>query len=280
VLALAVSRLVAIGREPRPTTPLYIAALAALRDFNLPIFDRADAQRIENEIERDVAPRNFLVVHLDVRVARRACNDMGRLIVVVAVVRPVLGIGQDGTVFICPIRPCTRSARARGWQIIQTFSDAGISGAKGRNERPGFDQMLKHAQRHRFDVVMVWSIDRIGRSLIDLLGTIQHLEACGVDLYLDQQAIDTTTPSGKLMFQVTGAFAEFERAMIRQRIHAGLRRAVANGKTLGRPLNDPEALEKARQALGSGMGINKVARQVGLGNSTVARLKAEMAASA
>ena len=109
-------------------------------------------------------------------------------------------------------------------------------------------------------------------------GTIQHLEACGVDLYLDQQALDTTTPTGKLMFQVTGAFAEFERAMIRQRIHAGLKRAVANGKTLGRPLNNPKAVEKARQELGKGLGINKVARQVGLSNSTVARLKSEMRA--
>ena len=174
----------------------------------------------------------------------------------------------------------TQIAEARGWQIVQTFSDAGVSGAKDRNERPGFDQMTKQAQRHRFDVVMVWAIDRIGRSLIDLLGTIQHLEACGVDLYLDQQAIDTTTPSGKLMFQVTGAFAEFERAMIRQRIHAGLERAVANGKTLGRPLNDRRAIEKARLALSGGMGINKVAKQVGLSNSTVARLKAEMLVSA
>jgi DNA invertase Pin-like site-specific DNA recombinase len=83
-------------------------------------------------------------------------------------------------------------------------------------------------------------------------------EACGVDLYLDQQSIDTTTPSGKLMFQFTGVFAEFERAMIRQRIHAGLKRAVANGKRLGRPLNDPQALDKARQWLGKGLGINKV----------------------
>ena len=174
----------------------------------------------------------------------------------------------------------TEIAVGRGWEIVQTFSDAGISGAKGRNERPGFDQMLKHAQRHRFDVVMVWAIDRIGRSLIDLLGTIQHLEACGVDLYLDQQAIDTTTPAGKLMFQVTGAFAEFERSLMRQRIHAGLQRAVANGKTLGRPLNDPEAIDKARQGLAKGLGINKVARQVGLSNSTIARLKAEMVASA
>jgi DNA invertase Pin-like site-specific DNA recombinase len=173
----------------------------------------------------------------------------------------------------------TEIATARGWKIVQIFSDAGISGARARKDRPGLDEMLKQVQRHRFDVVMAWAIDRIGRSLIDLLGTIQHLEACGVDLYLDQQAIDTTTPAGKLMFHVTGAFAEFERSLIRQRIHAGLKRAVANGKTLGRPLNDPEALEKARQALGSGMGINKVARQVGLSNSTVARLKAEMIAS-
>ena len=92
--------------------------------------------------------------------------------------------------------------------------------------------------------------------------------------------MDTTTPAGKLMFQVTGAFAEFERSLIRQRIHAGLKRAVANGKTLGRPLNDPEAIDRARQWLGKGVGINKVARQVGLSNSTVARLKAEMVASA
>jgi DNA invertase Pin-like site-specific DNA recombinase len=90
--------------------------------------------------------------------------------------------------------------------------------------------LLKDAQRRSFDVVMAWAIDRIGRSLIDLLGTIQTLEACGVDLYLDQQAIDTTTPAGKLVFQVTGAFAKFERSMIRQRVTAGLKRAVEQGK--------------------------------------------------
>ena len=92
---------------------------------------------------------------------------------------------------------------------------------EGRDKRPGLDQMLKDAQRRKFDVIMAWAIDRVGRPLIDLLGTIQTLEACGVDLYLDQQSIDTTTPAGKLMFQVCGAFAEFERNMIQQRIHAG-----------------------------------------------------------
>jgi DNA invertase Pin-like site-specific DNA recombinase len=104
-----------------------------------------------------------------------------------------------------------------GWDVVEVYSDAGISGAKGRNGRPGLDTMLKDASRRKFDIVIAWAIDRPGRSLSDLLDTIQHLEACGVDLYLDQQAIDTTTPMGKLVFQVAGAFAEFERTMIRQR---------------------------------------------------------------
>jgi DNA invertase Pin-like site-specific DNA recombinase len=167
-------------------------------------------------------------------------------------------------------------AERRGWEVAEQYSDAGISGSKGRDQRPGLDQMLKDAQRRRFDVVMAWSVDRIGRSLVDLLGTIQELEACGVDLYLDQQAIDTTTPAGKLMFQVTGAFAEFERSMTRQRIHAGLKRAVAAGKTLGRPLNDQGAVDKAKRALRKGIGINRVAKLVGLSNGKVAEIKAEI----
>jgi DNA invertase Pin-like site-specific DNA recombinase len=109
-----------------------------------------------------------------------------------------------------------------------------------------------------------------------LRNTIETLKACGVDLYLDQQAIDTTTPSGKLMLQMTGAFAEFERAMIQARIHAGLRRAVADGRKLGWPLNDPGAIDKARLALGKGLGINRVAKLVGLSNGTVQRIKGEM----
>jgi len=132
-----------------------------------------------------------------------------------------------------------------------TRSDAGISGAKGRDGRPGLDQMLKDASRRKFDVIMAWSIDRVGRSLIDLLGTIQTLEACGVDLYLDQQSIDTTTPAGKLMFQVCGAFAEFERSMIRQRINAGLKRAVAQGKQLGRRKSIPPSKSASRLNCGS-----------------------------
>jgi DNA invertase Pin-like site-specific DNA recombinase len=189
------------------------------------------------------------------------------------------------------IRELNQIAERRGWQVVEIYRDAGISGAKGRDKRPGLDAMLTDASRRKFDVVMSWAIDRLGRSLIDLLGTIQHLEACSVDLYLDQQAIDTTTPAGKLMFQITGAFAEFERSMIRTRVNAGLKRAKdeikRNGhfvtkhgevkKRLGRPGADPDKLRKARAELAKGIGIVKIAKAVGLGVGTVARLKAEMA---
>jgi DNA invertase Pin-like site-specific DNA recombinase len=119
--------------------------------------------------------------------------------------------------------------------------------------------MLK-AFKGQFDVVMAWSIDRLGRSLIDLLGTIQHLEGCRVDLYLDQQSIDTTTPTGRLMFQICGAFAEFERSMIRQRISAGLSRAKAQGKRLGRPKVPNTVERQVRRHLAKGAGILKVAK--------------------
>ena len=174
------------------------------------------------------------------------------------------------------IRELRQIAARRGWQIVEEYHDAGISGAKGRDQRPGLDRMLKDAGRRRFDVVMAWAIDRLGRSLIDLLGTVQHLEACGVDLYLDQQSIDTTTPAGKLMFQMTGAFAEFERSMIRQRVKAGLRRAVEQGKQLGRPRIAPELEQRILTQLQKGKGILKVARELGIGTGTVQRIKDEM----
>ena len=182
-------------------------------------------------------------------------------------------------------------AEHRGWAVVEIYRDAGISGAKGRAQRPGLDAMLTDAKRRKFDVVMAWAIDRLGRSLIDLLGTIASLEECGVDLYLDQQSIDTTTPAGKLLFQMTGAFAEFERSMIRQRVNAGLKTVkakIARGETytskagvvrrrLGRPGAEPEKVEAARRQLEAGVGIAETARLVGLGTGTVHRLKREMA---
>ena len=170
------------------------------------------------------------------------------------------------------IRELRRVAERRGWEVVEVYDDAGISGAKDRKQRPGLDRMLNDAGRRKFDIVMAWAIDRVGRSLIDLLGTIQHLEACGVDLYLDQQNIDTSTPMGKLVFQVTGAFAEFERSMIRQRVHAGLRRAVAKGKRLGRPPIKPELAGRIREALAGGLSIRKAAAKFGVNKSTVQRI--------
>ena len=175
-------------------------------------------------------------------------------------------------------RELRQIAERRGWEIVVQYRDAGISGAKGRDKRPGLDQMLKDASKRRFDVVMAWAIDRLGRSLIDLLGTIQTLEACGVDLYLDQQSIDTTTPAGKLMFQVTGAFAEFERSMIRQRVNAGLKRAVEQGKQLGRPKVGSTMEKRIQGHLQAGRGILRVARECGVGTGTVQRVKREMEA--
>ena len=153
-------------------------------------------------------------------------------------------VSTDGQTIENQVRELRQIAERRGWEIVETYSDAGISGAKGRDKRPGLDRMLNDAKRRKFDVVMAWAIDRLGRSLIDLLGTIQELEAVGVDLFLEQQAIDTTTPAGKLMFQVCGAFAEFERSMIRQRVKLGLKRAVAQGRQLGRPRIDNETERK------------------------------------
>jgi DNA invertase Pin-like site-specific DNA recombinase len=170
-------------------------------------------------------------------------------------------------------------AARRGWQIVGEYCDNGISGAKGRAGRPAFDRMLKDASKRKFDVAMAWAIDRMGRSLRDLIDTIEHLEATGVDLYLDQQNIDTTTPHGKLLFQITGAFAEFERSMIRQRVNAGLARARAQGKKLGRRPIDPKIEESIRNALASGtMGMLKIAAAFGVGSGTVQRVKADMRA--
>jgi DNA invertase Pin-like site-specific DNA recombinase len=174
------------------------------------------------------------------------------------------------------LRELRQIAERRGWEVVHEYHDAGISGAKRRESRPGLDQMLKDAQRRRFDVVMAWAIDRLGRSLIDLLGTIQALETCGVDLYLDQQSIDTTTPAGRLMFQITGAFAEFERSMIRQRVLAGLKRAVEKGLILGRPKIGAETERRIQAQLRAGKGILATAKTLGVGTGTVHRIARAM----
>ncbi|HME23428.1 MAG TPA: recombinase family protein [Acetobacteraceae bacterium] len=166
----------------------------------------------------------------------------------------------------------------RGWQVVQVYADNGVSGAKGRSQRPGLDALLKDASRGRFNVVLTWALDRLGRSLLDLLDTLSELETVGVALVLHQQAIDTTTPAGRTFFQVTGAFAEFERGMIRSRVMAGLDRAKARGVRLGRPRTGAKVEATIRARLAAGEGIKKVAKAIGVGNGTVSRIKAEMGA--
>jgi len=164
-------------------------------------------------------------------------------------------------------------AEKAGWKIVEEFVDRGISGAKGRDKRPAFDRLCKAATRREIDVVMAWSVDRLGRSLQDLVAFLGDLQAAGVDLYLDRQGIDTTTPGGKALFQMMGVFAEFERAMIRERINAGLTRAKKEGRRLGRP---PGASKKRHAKQGQvqklhkqGHSIRQIARQVGIATGTV-----------
>jgi DNA invertase Pin-like site-specific DNA recombinase len=167
----------------------------------------------------------------------------------------------------------TAIATQRGWQIVAEYNDAGISGAKGRDDRPGLDKALRDATRAKYDVLMVWAIDRLGRSLQDLLATMQTLEAGKVDLFIDRQALDTTTPTGKLMFQMCGAFAEFERALIVQRVNAGLARARKAGVRLGRPEADQKQVDRARALLARGETIRAVAAHCGLSIGKVHALK-------
>lgn len=181
-------------------------------------------------------------------------------------------VSSDGQTTENQRRELEAVAEMAGWQLVAVFEDAGISGAKGRDKRPGFDAMLKAVTRREVDMVAAWSVDRLGRSMADLVSFLSELHARGADLYLHQQALDTSTPSGKAMFQMLGVFAEFERAMIQERVKSGLARARAQGKRLGRPTVGPEVEARIRQLRADGMGVLKVARTLGIGVSAVQRV--------
>jgi len=164
------------------------------------------------------------------------------------------------------------AARA-GWQVVEVYADEGISGTKGRERRPAFDRMLKAALRRKFDMIAAWSVDRLGRSLQDLVAFLSELKAAGVDLFLHQQALDTSSPSGRALFQMLGVFAEFEAAMIRERTLAGLARARAQGKRLGRPPVKQGVAVAVRRSLAAGVSIRRAAALHHVGISTVQRIK-------
>lgn len=173
-------------------------------------------------------------------------------------------------------------AERKGWFIGEQFSDAGISGAKGHDKRPSFDKMLKAATRGDVDIIAAWSVDRLGRSLTHLIAFLGEIQAAGVDLYLHQQGFDSSTPAGKAMFQMLGVFAEFERSMIVSRVNAGLKRARAEGKTLGRPRIDPKKEKAIRTALTAKgrPGFHKVAAKLGVSTGTIQRVAADLKAEA
>lgn len=163
-------------------------------------------------------------------------------------------------------------AERMGWEIRAEYVDHGISGAKGREHRPAFDRMLKAVARREVDLVAAWAVDRLGRSLQDLVGFLGELHATKIDLYLHQQGINTTTPAGKAFYEMLGVFAGFERAMIQERVRAGLQRARAQGKTLGRPKAAAEVERQILELRAAGCGKRKIATQLGIGVSVVQRV--------
>ena len=167
------------------------------------------------------------------------------------------------------VRELKEIAKRKGLVIVSEFSDV-MSGAKGRDKRTGFDNLIKGAVKKDFDTILVWSVDRLGRSLQDLVSFLNEIHSVNCDLYIHQSGIDTSTPAGKMMFQMCGVFAEFERGMIRERVKAGQARAKAEGKHIGRPSNLNEGLvHSIKYMREQGVGIRKIAKDLKVGVSTV-----------
>ena len=184
---------------------------------------------------------------------------------------------SDGQTTENQLKALHEVAHRLGWTVTAIFSDDGISGSKGRDRRPGLDALMKGVARKEFEIVAAWSVDRLGRSLPDLVMLLNELQARGVDLFLHQQALDTSTPSGRMLFQMLGVFAEFERAMIVARVKSGLQRTT---KRLGRPPMDQKKVEAIRSMLLRGRGVRDTAREVGVGSATVQRIKRAVASVA
>ena len=160
-------------------------------------------------------------------------------------------------------------AQKMNWTVTETFTDV-ISGAKSK--RPGSDALMKAESRNEVDVVMCWDVSRLGRSLPHLVALLEEFHAKGIDLYLHVQGVDTTTPSGKAMYGMMSVFAQFERSLIQERVKAGLERAKAQGKRLGRPPVPPIQRQKIKRLRDEGLSYRKIAKRTGLSVCTVHRL--------
>jgi DNA invertase Pin-like site-specific DNA recombinase len=177
-------------------------------------------------------------------------------------------VSTDGQDVELQRRELVAACERHGWDVVAEFVDQGISGSKGREQRPAFDRLCKDMARKRFDLVAAWSVDRLGRSLQHLVAFLGELRGAGVDLYLHKQGLDTSTPTGRAMFGMCGIFAEFEREMIVERVRAGIAKARVNGTRSGRPIGGralpQERVEAVRVALGQGLSIRAVARAAGV----------------
>ena len=192
-------------------------------------------------------------------------------------------VSTDGQTTENQLRELRTVAERNGWQIVQEFVDQGISGAKGREHRPAFDALWKGSTRREFDVVMVWAVDRLGRSLSHLVNFLSEIHAKKVDLFIYQQGVDTTTPAGKALFGMMGVFAEFERSMIQERVKAGIKRVRAKGQRWGRRTieeTDPACCTRILELRGHGLGMATIGKQVGVSSRTVWRFLREVEASA
>ncbi len=179
-------------------------------------------------------------------------------------------VSTDGQTVENQLRELREAVQRHGWHVAVTLTDKGVSGAKGRDRRPGFDQLHQAIARREVDVVAAWSVDRLGRSLQDLVAFLEELEAKGVDLYLHKQGLDTSTPAGRALFQMLGVFSEFERAMIQERVRAGLARARSKGTRLGRPRKvTPRLVGKIKEAHAQGTPMRQIARDVGVSAASV-----------
>ena len=158
-------------------------------------------------------------------------------------------------------------ANMKGLSIVKEYSDEGISGAKGREDRTGFDTLIKDATRKKFDMILTWSVDRLGRNLSHLISFLNEIHSVDCDLYIHQSGMDTSTPMGKMMFSLVGIFAEFERGMISERIKAGQQRSA---KQAGRPTNINEGMVQAILHMKKqGLGIRRIAKTLKIGVGTI-----------
>src|SRR5437870_1537825 len=180
-----------------------------------------------------------------------------------------LRVSTDGQTVANQEQALRETADRHGWSVVAVYKDAGISGKNGREKRPGFNALWAGITRREFDLVAVWAIDRLSRSLLHLIQITQEMKAKGVDLFVQVQGIDTTTPAGEMLLGIFGSLAQWERAMIRERTVAGIRRAKKSGKRLGRPPLPDKVKDEVRRRLAKGESKASIARTLKIDTKSV-----------